>query len=632
MPRSSCDPCCNPVAFARPDESFHAALLQIECAILAAIEGGTPGAGCCHDEDTPAVSGDSGTPPLFVRSDSPTTLTDADGDYSFGVVNSLGAQHTTLDFTFQTDPVNGYLKLSDDLMPGTPFAGAAAFGVRDENLLLGMVSNDGAFSPFTVNDAGAIYTSPADNRLAIGTLGTALPKFLSVPKVSNTATNFTGIASLLTGYAVVTSGAAMTAVESNSEFTIAGNPGVHSGDMVHVTSAANTQNMNVWAPVEIVVGAPPTQIQLSKGLPAIPTVGDQINVYRPLPVTGTQGSNNALILDTSVTTSSGMGQQFINLVKFEDDATVSGDSGIGVLFKRLDTSSVQTGANGDYSLPVCNSFGVIHVNVDATFQKNTSDGLLKQEDVGSLTGDAGVAAIYKRTDTAASQTSATNDYTFAVTNSFGTLHANIDRTFQRGDADGILKAEDVGAGAGHAGVASLSVRQDTLASSTDADNDYQFVKSNSAGAVYTAQTFQARTTNPTAAADAAASIGISDKLGRQVVTLHQVRDLVVQQSTQIASSAAETTILAAGAASVFHDMVYMTVSNASGTATTVTIRDATGGATIMTIDLPALGTSGSMMVRPIVPIKQTTAANNWTAQLSSALVTVNFFVQAVKNL
>lgn len=138
---------------------------------------------------------------------------------------------------------------------------------------------------------------------------------------------------------------------------------------------------------------------------------------------------------------------------------------------------------------------------------------------------------------------------------------------------------------------------------------------------------KARTTNPTAVADADRVDATFDDLGRQVVVLSQVRDLVTHQHTQIASSSSETTIGTA-VASTFLDLVSLVITNQTATAVNCTIKDSTAGTTRMIIALPASG--GAVMNFP-VPVPQATVNNNWTCTLSSAAVTVNIFCQFVKN-
>jgi hypothetical protein len=139
---------------------------------------------------------------------------------------------------------------------------------------------------------------------------------------------------------------------------------------------------------------------------------------------------------------------------------------------------------------------------------------------------------------------------------------------------------------------------------------------------------QARTTNRTAVTDGQRTDFIADDLGRQIVVMNQVRDLVTQSTTTI-STTTETTVLAAGAAGVFHDLTLLMMTNTGNTATRVDIRDATAGTVRFSVWLPAAG--GGVVLQPPVPITATGAAANWTAQLSAATTDVRIFVQAIKN-
>lgn len=140
---------------------------------------------------------------------------------------------------------------------------------------------------------------------------------------------------------------------------------------------------------------------------------------------------------------------------------------------------------------------------------------------------------------------------------------------------------------------------------------------------------KAKTTQPTAVTDAQRTDATYDKMGRQVVVLGHIRDLISLQQTTIASSSAETTIITA-VASEFHDIASLVITNASATAVTVTIKDATAGTTRYIIDLAA---NGGAVICPAIPIPQLAAVNNnWTATLSNATTTVHITAQFVKNL
>lgn len=140
---------------------------------------------------------------------------------------------------------------------------------------------------------------------------------------------------------------------------------------------------------------------------------------------------------------------------------------------------------------------------------------------------------------------------------------------------------------------------------------------------------QARTTNPTAVADADRVNAMFDKQGKQIVRTVAPRELVTDTTTTITASTSETTILAAGAGGVFHDITMLTVANTSATDVRIDFRSATAGAVRFSWLVPAGSTIGGVMQ---TPINQTTAANNWTAQSSASVTDLRIFAQAAKNL
>ena len=139
---------------------------------------------------------------------------------------------------------------------------------------------------------------------------------------------------------------------------------------------------------------------------------------------------------------------------------------------------------------------------------------------------------------------------------------------------------------------------------------------------------QARTTNPTAVTDGQRVTLKADKLGRQVVAVGQVRDLISQNNITLTTTT-ETTLLAS-VASTFLDLTGVIISNTSGTAVRVDFRDATAGTVRFSIMVAANGGGGIFV--PIRPVKQTAVTNNWTAQLSAAVTDVRIFAQAEQNL
>lgn len=236
------------------------------------------------------------------------------------------------------------------------------------------------------------------------------------------------------------------------------------------------------------------------------------------------------------------------------------------------------------------------------------------------------------------------------------LDVDVTRVVPGTGATNLGKAVDAVAGATDTGVVPLAIRDDSLTTITPADGDYTPLRTAFNGALWVQVVgianaimaavsgdvdhddpdtgypvkvgFNARTTNPTAVADGDRVNGIADDVGRQVVAIGQVRDLIVQQATTITNSTTETTILTAGAAGVFHDLVSLDITNASPTAVVVTIRDDTGAGTAYSY---ALAANGGMVKVWTRPFKAGAAADNWTAQLSVNTVTVHFVVQAEKN-
>jgi hypothetical protein len=131
------------------------------------------------------------------------------------------------------------------------------------------------------------------------------------------------------------------------------------------------------------------------------------------------------------------------------------------------------------------------------------------------------------------------------------------------------------------------------------------------GANYSTQSkLIARQTNPTAASDATEVFASADDLGRTLMRPIQVRDLIATAYTSL-TSGTETTLLA-GAASTFHDLIYVMCANQSDVATFVDFRCGTAGTVIMTVQVPAEGTAGVSLP---VPHKMPEVAQAWTVDL-----------------
>mgnify|MGYP001565714279 CR=1 FL=1 len=121
---------------------------------------------------------------------------------------------------------------------------------------------------------------------------------------------------------------------------------------------------------------------------------------------------------------------------------------------------------------------------------------------------------------------------------------------------------------------------------------------------------QARTTNPTAVGNADKVNFISDDLGKQIVNLFVVRDLIATARAETATLA-EVSLLAGGGAGVFHDLVQITCANTCGAAVTLSIRDNLAGGVVETVQL---GANETRELSFTVPKPQNEAANAWTIQ------------------
>lgn len=125
-----------------------------------------------------------------------------------------------------------------------------------------------------------------------------------------------------------------------------------------------------------------------------------------------------------------------------------------------------------------------------------------------------------------------------------------------------------------------------------------------------------RSTNPANVTDNTTVTAYRDLKGRNVTMPESPRELKAT-GTVILTTNAETTLIAAGAAGVFHDLVTLVITSNDTVLgiNTLTIRDATGGAAVMSLSI------NSFSVPFVIPFPaswpQTTAANNWTVQLTT---------------
>lgn len=329
-----------------------------------------------------------------------------------------------------------------------------------------------------------------------------------------------------------------------------------------------------------------------------------------------------------------------------------------------DNTTLNTGTGGD-TIATDDIAGVKFQRVKIVIGADgTNDGDISAANPIPVTGNNGQRTTLSSSYTVASIKAALP----AGTNAIGKLAANSGVDIGDVDVTSVIpgtgatnlgKAADAVAGATDTGVAPLAIRDDALATLTPVDGDYAPLRLNSVGALWVKhngaetlsssytmiavgraahdaavagnpllQGFEARTTNPTAVADGDAVRARADDIGRLVVTPHQVRDLVTEIHLTSMSASTTQTLLAAGAAGVFHDLTAIILSNFSASVANVIIYDGVAAGTArFRFDLAADG--GGAVINFAVPFRQAAAATAWAIKSTELDVAVT--VQAVKN-
>lgn len=115
---------------------------------------------------------------------------------------------------------------------------------------------------------------------------------------------------------------------------------------------------------------------------------------------------------------------------------------------------------------------------------------------------------------------------------------------------------------------------------------------------------------PSAFGEGNAESPVIDRQGRFVVYPYQIRDLISTARATV-STGTETALLT-GASREFRDLVSISFANDSSAATSIDLRDATGGGIVASYQLPA---NTNVIVPLDVPIPQNAAGDTWTLDL-----------------
>lgn len=138
---------------------------------------------------------------------------------------------------------------------------------------------------------------------------------------------------------------------------------------------------------------------------------------------------------------------------------------------------------------------------------------------------------------------------------------------------------------------------------------------------------EARTSNGTAVANGDTVRLQADDLGRQVIQPFAPRDLIVNAHLTSLSATSTQTLLAAGGAGVFRDLVTIVLSNRSAATADVQIYDGLAAGTEMFRYTLAASGGGSNLALTL-PLKQATANNGWAIRCADT-TDVSVTVQAV---
>lgn len=243
-----------------------------------------------------------------------------------------------------------------------------------------------------------------------------------------------------------------------------------------------------------------------------------------------------------------------NLGKAEDAVHADGDVGVMALGVRRDANTTLAGTTGDYGPIQLSALGNVKVaiiegagsggtsivdaaaftrattsitpiggvvetsaptvtNGNASVLSLTTGGAVRVavasggiagvvEDVASAGAEEGILSMTIRQDTIASTTSADGDFQNLKTTSVGRLYVDsaVTSVVPGTGATNLGKSEDLVHTSGDVGVMALAVRQDTLSTLVSADGDYAPLKVDSAGRIYTTDTVQGQSATDAAVA------------------------------------------------------------------------------------------------------------------------------------
>jgi len=212
----------------------------------------------------------------------------------------------------------------------------------------------------------------------------------------------------------------------------------------------------------------------------------------------------------------------------------AGDAGSNIPLCRASAAAETINTEDKYGYLSCDLDGNVRTTgtTSLSWSGSTTDPS-KLEDAAHVSGDRGMAMLGIADDNTPSPTSGTaGDYVLPAISSFtGALQVSVVQAFQSSAGAGLMNLEDAAHSSGDTGVPSLAVRQDTPASS-NADNDYGNLKTDSLGRLWTNPWLGTEATYTTVVALAEASI--SNTYGTLVTNSNGLKHLEVYNGTDTA--------------------------------------------------------------------------------------------------
>ena len=364
-----------------------------------------------------------------------------------------------------------------------------------------------------------------------------------------------------------------------------------------------------WPYVKLVFGVENTQTLVSDSNPLpVNIVTDSLagNLDVNLAASG-------ITLNTSSAISNAGGAAAVNIQDGENsitvDGTVTANAGTGT-FTVSGTVTANAGT------------GTLTVTDDGSFSLAAANGV----DIGDVTiNNAGLTAAVNIQD---GGNVITVDGTVTANAGTGTMTVTDDGSFALAAADGV----DIGDVTinNAAGAAAVNIQDGgnviTVDGAVVAAGDVAHDTGDSGNPVKVGAV--GRTAHPTAVATGDRVNIYADVFGRLMMQPYVPRELTVHNTITLTDTT-ETTLIAQ-AASTFHDLVWLFLSNSSATQTIVEIRDSTGGTVRLPVTLAASG--GGAQISLPVQLKSATVNTNWTAKCLTGVSSVYVTALAIKSL